>query len=127
MRASTLIALLLLPTAARAQSVAPTALTLQEAILRAQQQGPAAQVARSTRDAARYRDNAFNARLLPQLSLSGDAANLNRAINPIDLPDGSTQFISQANNRSSLEIGFSQAIPLTGGRVTVGSRVSRID
>src|SRR5215218_2334851 len=127
MRASLLIAFVVLPTSAGAQSVAPTAITLQEAILRAQQQGPAAQVARSARDAARWRDNAFNARLLPQLVLSGDAANLNRAINPIDLPDGSTQFISQANNRSSLGLGFSQEIPLTGGQVTVGTQVSRID
>jgi outer membrane protein TolC len=127
MRASRLIALLCLPATAYAQTPAPTTLTLQDAILRAQQQGPAAQVARSARDAARYRDDAFNARLLPQLVLSGDAANLNRAINPIDLPDGSTQFVSQANNRSSLGLGFSQEIPLTGGRVTVGSQVSRID
>ena len=34
---------------------------------------------------------------------------------------------SQANNRSSLELGFSQEIPLTGGRISVGSQVSRID
>jgi outer membrane protein TolC len=126
MRASLLIALLL-PAVARAQTVAPTTITLQEAIQRAQQQGPAAQVARSARDAARYRDHAFNARLLPQLVLSGEAANLNRAIRPLDLPDGSTQFVSQANNRSSLGLGFSQEIPLTGGRVSVGSEVSRID
>ncbi|HKH94149.1 MAG TPA: TolC family protein [Gemmatimonadaceae bacterium] len=127
MRASLLIAFVVVPATLGAQAATPKALTLQEAILRAQQQGPAAQVARSTRDAARWRDNAFNARLLPQLVLEGEAANLNRAINPIDLPDGSTQFISQANNRSSLGLGFSQLIPLTGGRVTVGSRVSRID
>ena len=127
MRALLLVSLLLLPCAVRAQAAAPTTLTQQEAIQRAQQQGPQAQVARSTRDAARYRDYAFNARLLPQLLLSGDAANLNRAINPIDLPDGSTQFVSQANNRSSLSLGFSQEIPLTGGRVSVGSQVSRID
>jgi outer membrane protein TolC len=127
MRASLLIMLLLAPAGVHAQAASPTTLTLQEAIQRAQQQGPAAQVARSARDAARYRDNAFNARLLPQLVLSGEAANLNRAIKPLDLPDGSTQFVSQANNRSSLGLGFSQEIPLTGGRITVGSEVSRID
>jgi outer membrane protein TolC len=127
MRAVSFLALLVLPAGVHAQTAGTTTLTLQEAIERAQQQGPQAQVARSTRDAAHYRDAAFNARLLPQLILSGDAANLNRAINPIDLPDGSTQFISQANNRSSLSLGFSQELPLTGGRVTVGTQVSRID
>ncbi len=102
-------------------------LTLQDAIAMAQRRGPAAQAARSQRDAARYRNNAFNARLLPQLVLSGNAADLNHGINPITLPDGSTQFIGQSQNQSSLELGFNQRIPLTGGLISVGSAVSRID
>ncbi len=102
-------------------------LTLQEAIRMAQQQGPSAQVARSTRDAAHFKDNAFNARLLPQLFVQGNAANLNHGINPITLSDGSTQFIGQAQNQSSLTLGFSQRLPLTGGTVQVGSQLSRLD
>ncbi len=93
----------------------------------AQQQGPLAQVARSTRDAARYHDNAFNARLLPQLFLSGNAANLDHGINPVTAGDGTTQFVGQSQNQSSLRLGFSQAIPLTGGTLSVGSAVSRLD
>lgn len=102
-------------------------LTLQDAIVMAQRQGPSAQVARSQRDAARWRDRAFNSRLLPQLFLSGNAANLNHGINPITLPDGSTQFIGQSQNQSSLQLGFAQRVPLTGGTISVGSQVSRID
>ena len=102
-------------------------LTLQDAISLAQQHGPSAEAARSQRDAARYRNNAFNARLLPQLVLSGNAADLNHGINPITLPDGSTQFIGQSQNQSSMELGFQQRIPLTGGLISVGSGVSRID
>ncbi|HTI62388.1 MAG TPA: TolC family protein [Gemmatimonadaceae bacterium] len=102
-------------------------ITLQDAIAMAQHQGPAAEAARSQRDAARYRNNAFNARLLPQLLLSGNAADLNHGINPITLPDGSTQFIGQSQNQSSMELGFQQRIPLTGGLISVGSAVSRID
>jgi outer membrane protein TolC len=112
---------------AGAQSPATRTLTLQDAIAMAQQQGPLAQVARSTRDVARWRDRAFNSRLLPQLFLQGDAANLNHGINPITLPDGSTQFIGQSQNQSTLSLGFSQQIPLTGGTISVGSAVSRID
>ena len=93
----------------------------------AQNRGPSAQVARSTRDGARYRNDAFNARLLPQLLLSGNAVNLNHAINPITLPDGSIQFVGQAQNQSSLSLGFSQQIPLTGTTVSVSSAVSRLD
>ena len=126
MRLSHLLVALSFPAVAGAQS-APQTLTLQDAIRLAQQQGAAAQVARSSRDAAHARDDAFNARLLPQLYLQGDAANLNHGINPITLPDGSTQFISQAQNQSRFELGFSQRIPLTGGTVSVGSEVRRID
>ena len=118
---------LVLGAAAGAQAAAPRTLTLQDAIAMAQQQGPLAQVARSTRDVARWRDRAFNARLLPQLFLRGDAANLNHGINPITLPDGSTQFIGQSQNQSTLTMGFSQEIPLTGGTISVGSALSRID
>jgi outer membrane protein TolC len=121
------LAVLLAPAALFAQAKSARMLTLQDAIQLAQQQGPAAQVARSNRDAARWQDRAFNARLLPQLFLSGNAANLNHGINPITLPDGSTQFIGQSQNQSTLGLGFSQRVPLTGGVVSVGSQISRID
>jgi outer membrane protein TolC len=131
MRLSLLVVIaLILPAAVIAQAPASPpgqTLTLQEAIAMAQRQGPSAQVARSSRDAARYRNDAFNARLRPQLFLSGDAANLNHGINAITLPDGSTQFIGQAQNQSSMQMGFSQQIPLTGGTISVGSGVSRLD
>jgi outer membrane protein TolC len=105
----------------------PPLLTLQDVVARAQQEGTAAQVARSVRDAARFRNNAFNQRLLPQLFVSGDVADLDRGINPIILPDGTKQFKSQSGNQSTLTAGFSQAIPLTGGTVSVGTAVTRID
>ena len=127
MRLSSLFVALAIPGLLRAQAASRPPLTLQDAIRMAQQQGSSAQVARSVRDAARWRDGAFNARLLPQLFLRGDAANLNRGINPITLPDGSTQFVSQSQNQSSLTLGFSQQIPLTGGTIAVGSQLSRID
>jgi outer membrane protein TolC len=116
---------LLAPLALSAQQ--PKAVTLEDAITMAQRQGPAAQMARSVRDAARARDHAFNARLLPQVTLGGNAANLNRGINPITLNDGSTQFVSQAQNQSSLGLSIAQKIPLTGGTLSVGSQLSRID
>lgn len=114
-------------------SIAPLALaaqqplSLQDAIAMAQRNGPSAQMARSSRDVARSRDRAFNARLKPQVIVSGNAANLNRGINPITGPDGSTAFVSQAQNQSSLGLAVSQKIPLTGGTLSVGSQLSRID
>lgn len=126
MRLLPILAALVFPIVAAAQG-APRALTLQDAILMAQQHGSAAQVARSTRDAARSRDDAFNARLLPQLFLQGNAADLVHEITPVLLDDGSTQFIPQSQNQSTMQVGFSQRIPLTGGTVSVGSEVQRVD
>jgi outer membrane protein TolC len=93
----------------------------------AQRQGPAAQIARSQRDAARWRDHAFNARLLPQLFLRGTAANLNHGINQVPQPDGSTLFLGQSQNQSSFQLGFDQRIPLTGGLISIGSGLTRFD
>jgi hypothetical protein len=52
----TLLALVACASAAAAQEP----LTLQDAIAMAQKQGPSAQIARSVRDAARARNDAFN-------------------------------------------------------------------
>src|SRR5262252_6677853 len=82
----TLALLVALAPGAGAQS-APSApgkpLTLSDAIAMGQQRGDQAEQARSSRDVARYRNDAFNARLRPQLFLSGNAANLNHGINSI--------------------------------------------
>ncbi len=117
----------LLPRAAYSQAPRGRTLTLQEAIALALVNGSSAEVARSVRDAAQQRDRAFHARLLPQLFVSGNAANYNRGINPITLPDGSTQYVGQSQNQSSLQMGFSQRVPLTGGLISVGSALSRVD
>jgi len=130
MRLSTLVLLAALAPAAGAQNTPGAAakpITLADAIAMGQQRGDQAEQARASRDVARYRNDAFNARLRPQLFLSGNAANLNHGINSITAPDGSTAFVGQSQNQSSMLLGFSQAIPLTGGTITVGSAVSRID
>jgi outer membrane protein TolC len=125
----TLLALVA-PVALTAQAPAASSsktLTLQEAIEMAQQQGPLAQMARSNRDAARWQDHAFNSRLLPQLFLTGNAANLNHGINAVPQPDGSTLYKGQSQNQSFFQLGFSQRVPLTGGLISVGSQISRLD
>ena len=38
-----------------------------------------------------------------------------------------TQFVAQAQNQSSLGVAVAQKIPLTGGTLSIGSQMSRID
>lgn len=129
MRLTLLLFALIVPGLVQGQSASPPAqtLTLQDAIRMAQEQGPQAQIARSTRDAARWQDDAFNSRLLPQLFLRGNVADLNHGINPVVLGDGTTQFLAQSQNQSSVGIGFRQQMPLTGGTIEVQSLVTRYD
>jgi outer membrane protein TolC len=114
----------LLATAPRAGAQQP--LTLQQAIELAQRRGLAARAAVSTRDAARSRERAFNARRLPQFSLTGNVPAYNRSIIPVLQPDGTTLFRSQQETNSNLNLTVAQQIPLTGGFLTLNSRLTQL-
>jgi outer membrane protein TolC len=102
--------------------------TLQDAIAIAQQRGLAADAARSARDAARARDHAFGARLLPQLALGGQAADYSKNITQaLDPTTGRTILSTQNSNASELGLSLSQQLPWTGSRLSIGSTVTRLD
>ncbi len=113
------------PPAAVATAAQP--LTLLRAIEIADQRGLAQQAALSARDAARARTRAFAASLLPQLSVGGQAMNLNRGITTLLVPSGETQLVTQAQNQSWMGLSLSQAIPWTGGTLSVSSQLMRVD
>ena len=106
---------------------AQEALTLQQAIERAQKQGLQARAILNTRDAARWRDRGFNARLMPQLSLTGTLPSYVRAIEPVIQPDGSTQYRPRRETTSTLGAIIQQPLPFTGGSMFVQSGLSRLD
>lgn len=106
---------------------AQDSLTLREAIGMAQERGLAGSAARNAREAARWRQRAFSARRLPQLSLTGRVPEYNRAIIPVLQPGGETQFRTQSQTTSSLNLELDQVIPLTGGRVFLASGLTRVD
>ena len=120
--AGVLALLVAAPLAAQQQPV-----TLQQAIELAQKQGMQARAVLDSRDAARWRDRAFNARLMPQLSLTGTLPNYERAIVPVVQPDGSTLFRPRQQTTSDLGMVLSQSLPLTGGSFFVASSLQRVD
>ena len=111
-------------TAAAQQQAQP--LTLQEAVSLAQQRGHQARAARATHSAAVYRNQAFNSRLLPQLSLTGNVPQYNRSIIPVLQPDGTTEFHPQQQTNSTLALRLSQKIPITGGDLFVSSSLASL-
>jgi len=119
--------LLALLGAPRAGAQEPLRLTLQDAISRAQTRGPTALAAKASRDAARQRDRAFGANLMPQLALNGTVPTFNRSIIPVLQPDGSTLFRAQEQNEGNLSMGLSQRLPFVGGDLFVNSALSRLE
>jgi outer membrane protein len=111
----------------RAQTQRTRNLTLDEAVALAQSQGLAARAARSSVDAARLRDQAFGARLRPQLLLGGNAADLQRGLKPITLPTGERQFVRESYNESSVGLTVAQPLPWSGTELTVSSLLTRVD
>ena len=110
-----------LPAAAAAQD----SLTLGHAIELAQGEGRAGVAARATRDAARFRDDAFGARYMPQLSIGGTLPRYNRAIIPVLQPDGTTLFRSQNQTEAELSATITQRLP-TGGDFFVSSSLATL-
>ena len=102
-------------------------LTLQQAIELAQRQGMQARIALDTRDAARWRDRAFGARLMPQLSLTGTLPTYLNSIEPIIQPDGSTRYVPRKETQSALGMNVRQPLPMTGGELLISSGISRLD
>ena len=104
-------------------------LTLPDAISLAQKQGLAAGAARNTRDEARARDRAFNARLLPQLLIKGDVANYNHGFVAVPLGNGNggTGFAPQSQNESYMGLTVAQPLPWFGGTLKVTSLLDRLD
>jgi outer membrane protein TolC len=113
-------------TPAQGQGTPPQgALTLQQAIEIAQRNGLQAQAALGTREAARGRDRAFDARLLPQISLSGNVPMYTRSIISVTQPDGSTKFVPIQETRADVNMLVTQRIPFTGGTLTMSSRLNK--
>ena len=113
------------PTAATA--VPARALTLEAAVARARAEGPDARVARFEFEQARWDVRAFRTRLRPKLVLSGSAPGLERSITDVPQDDGSVRYVEQNFTSSRANLNVEQALPFTGGTLTVGSRLGRVD
>ncbi len=102
-------------------------LSLDQCISIAQKNSPASKIALAQYKSTEWDYRAFNAGLLPQLSLDIVAPQYNSSINPIVLDDGTTRFITQQQAMSSLNLTLKQEILWTGGRFLVSSGIQRLD
>lgn len=101
-------------------------LTLSRAIEMAQENSPEAKAARHTYRASYWNYRFFRANYLPSVTLSSAPA-LNRQINKITQPDGTTQFIKQNQLSTDLTLKINQNVWFTGGSLFVQTGSQRID
>lgn len=109
----------------RAQSDTLT-LTLQDAIVMAQERSSDARAAKHTFLAAEWNYKYYKANYLPTLTLSSNPS-LNRVISKITLPDGTGSFVKQNQLSTDATLSITQNISLTGGQLFLKSSLQRQD
>lgn len=100
--------------------------TLQECIAFAQEKSPAARIARKTYQAAYWDFKAFKASLLPAISGDGNIPGFGRQIISNIQDDGTQNLVTQDQSFSDVGLRVTQALPFTGGNLSVSSGLSRI-
>lgn len=102
-------------------------LSLGEAIQLAQKNSLDYKIAMNLARSSYWNFQAYKSGFFPKLSLNGTLPDYYRTINAITLPNGQNAFISQNVANSNLNLNLSQNIGLTGGNISVGSSLRRID
>ena len=101
-------------------------LTMAEAIRMAQEQSAEAQSARHQLAAAEWSYRYHKANYRPSVTLSS-SPNLNRQLNSITQPDGTSEFLRQNQLSTNMSLSITQNIALTGGSFFVTSSLRRQD
>ncbi|RLD25023.1 MAG: hypothetical protein DRI71_00750, partial [Bacteroidetes bacterium] len=69
----------------------------------------------------------YRSRYNPQLDLTATLPSYNKSVNPVTQPDGSIAYRDVNNNSLNMELGLSQIIAPTGGRVSIYTNMNRFD
>jgi outer membrane protein len=101
--------------------------SLQDVIDLAKGQSPSAKLASTNYNTKYWQYRVYRSNYLPQLGLNAIVPNLNRSINPITQPDGTTLFIRQNLLSTSMDLSLTQNIGLTNSQIFVSSQVQRVD
>ncbi len=102
-------------------------LDLKGTINLAQSDAPDVLIAKTAFKNDYWRYQSFLADYRPQIVLEATLPNINRAIDAIDLPDGTVNFLERSFMNNSLEVSLQQGITATGGRIFAGTGIERID
>lgn len=96
-------------------------------IERAKSQSPAAKQAETRKENRYWQYRFFRSNYNPQLAISGNIPGYTKDFLQNRLDDGSISFIDREQTSSSLNLGLVQPIALTGGNISVNSRVNQFN
>jgi outer membrane protein TolC len=102
-------------------------LTLEDVIAIARQQSPDALAAKHRFRASYWQYRTYVANYRPKLNLNATIPNFNRAIQSIQMDDGSFTFQSSEYASSEVSLALSQKVGWTGGEVFLSSNLERLD
>lgn len=120
-----LSALLLMAVTVAAQKQTIT-FSLQDAIHIAQQQSPDALMAKHRFRSSYWQFRSYRATYLPGLKLDATIPNLNRSIEAITSPDGSSNYVPRSLINYSANLSLNQKLGWTGGEVFINSGIQQM-
>jgi len=120
-----LSALLLMAITVAAQKQTVT-FSLHDAIRIAQQQSPDALMAKHRFRSSYWQFRSYRATYLPGLQMNATIPNLNRSIEAITLPDGSSNYVPRSLINYSANLALNQKVGWTGGEVFINSGIQQM-
>ena len=106
---------------------AQTVITLQQAIVLAQQSSLQASLNKNNLEIAEQTYKLQRAQLFPQINLNANLPGYNSSITSVTQPDGTIKFTTVEQAYSTMGVSLSQKIAATGGTFTASSNINRFD
>lgn len=122
-----LIALVLVGSSGFLKAQDTVNLSLQNAIRQAQDFSLMAERVKQSYLGGYFGNRAFWRGFYPEMNINGSIPNINRTLQPVTQPDGTEQFVQRSLNSTNVNLNVVQRIAPTGGTLTVGSTLQRID
>jgi outer membrane protein TolC len=100
--------------------------SLQDAIRIAQQQSPDALMAKHRYRSSYWQFRTYRATYLPGLKFDATIPNLNRSIEAITMPDGSSDYVPRSLINYSASLSLNQKVGWTGGEVFLNTGIQQM-
>jgi len=125
--AGILVLIVWIPLTGIAQDSQSVFLTLDEAIVIAQEQSPDALIARHRFLSSYWEYRSYKAQFMPKLSFEAMVPSINKSVTSYTLPNGNEVFLNRQYVGYSGDLSLSKVLGFSGGSIYMRSSLQRID